>query len=407
MRQWMGRVVRFGAVFVVAIGGAVGCYLGPDACDSFSEDYTECHGSRVVACTSSDDATDGYDWTEVRDCSKVQGTTCSGGECKPAPSTEPCPAASLSVCRGEEIRDCIDGMVAQVGTRCRYGQFCTETADEVGRHFAQCALDQVVCPNAAETSWDCRDGELFECRYGRTLTRFECPNSAACVVERGVSSCPESAPLQTELRWQSVPSGSFNPGSPDTRLPNPGVPMDGFQMMEREVTVAAYQRCIDANVCMPVPDHGVDGDVEPSGGTPDVLPVTGITKDQARRFCWHVGGRLPRAWEWEYAMRNAGRDVTYPWGTAALDCRAAVVALPPSDGAACPSSGPQPGCTREADVTEQGICDLVGNVAEITEGGVQGGDFMTTDPTHIYYPGRSVSPGQLGFRCIRDEPNSG
>lgn len=391
-----------GLLLVAAIQGPLGCAYS-DACDPFSEDFTECDGSRVMVCKRDETASDGYDWTLDRDCSDAKGMMCQGGECRPAPGSEPCPDSARSVCRENDLLDCIDGRVAQTGTDCsQYGQVCHEIVAMYGTRSGACALDKVGCPNGGETSWDCRDGVLFECSDGRTRVRVVCENSAACVVEDGIHSCPESAAQQLELRWRGVPGGTFRPGSLDLRTQNAEVSIDAFEMMEREVTAAAYQRCVDSNVCDPTLASSADGVDDPSNMQFEELPVASATWDRARRFCWYVGGRLPSGHEWEYAMRNAGRDIEYPWGSAPADCHTSVLALPPSDGAECPSSGLQPGCSRQADITEQGICDLVGNLTEITEGGNQGGNFTTTDEDDIYHARQFEA--RLGFRCIRDRP---
>lgn len=379
-----------------------GCELS-DACDFDSEDYTECHGSRAMVCKRDSDVHDGFDWSLVRDCAKTEGMMCRGGECRPAPGNEPCPHGSDSVCRGDELLDCVDGMLAQIGTDCSEdGYVCSETVGEFGMRIGLCAVDHVACTNEDHMSWDCRDGAFFLCHYGRTWDRVICQNSAACVIEDGVHACPESAPQELDLRWRSVPSGTFHPGTPTARAQSAESSVDTFEMMQREVTVAAYQRCVASHVCEPTANQGVDGANDPSNTGLADLPVTLVTEDEARRFCRYVGGRLPDELEWEYAMRNAGRDITYPWGDAPADCRAAVIELPPSDGSECPSSGPQPGCSREADVTDQGVCDLVGNVSEITEGFVAGGSFTTTDAEEIYQVLAYDEEPFLGFRCIRD-----
>ncbi|MBC7173625.1 MAG: SUMF1/EgtB/PvdO family nonheme iron enzyme, partial [Polyangiaceae bacterium] len=80
----------------------------------------------------------------------------------------------------------------------------------------------------------------------------------------------------------------------------------------REVTHAAYQRCVQASVCTP-----------PRVASPDARlalpdhPVSGVTALEAETYCSFVGGRLPTEAEWERAARGDSRPPhRFPWGRA-------------------------------------------------------------------------------------------
>ncbi|MEM7606709.1 MAG: SUMF1/EgtB/PvdO family nonheme iron enzyme [Myxococcota bacterium] len=126
-----------------------------------------------------------------------------------------------------------------------------------------------------------------------------------------------------------------------------------------EVTNAAYLRCVRAGVC--VPPRMRAGDVRVGRGT---MPVSGVTADEAARYCEWVGGRLPSESQWERAARGpAGR--TYPWGRIyndRLSNHGRGGEPDPVDGYAFAS----PVGSFPAGATPEGVHDLAGNVWEWT-----------------------------------------
>ncbi|MCS6800145.1 MAG: formylglycine-generating enzyme family protein [Myxococcota bacterium] len=75
-----------------------------------------------------------------------------------------------------------------------------------------------------------------------------------------------------------------------------------------EVTRARYRRCVLDGACRPsaVPDD------DPRLGD-DRMPVVGVDRSDAARFCRWAGGRLPTEAEWERAARGTDGRI-FPWG---------------------------------------------------------------------------------------------
>ena len=162
----------------------------------------------------------------------------------------------------------------------------------------------------------------------------------------GVSSCLGDYPRYIE--WVTIEGGTFIMGSSwrdfDDERPVHMVTVPTFQIMKTEVTVAMYQACVDAEQC--TDDFDGDGDDSPAL----------LNWYQLNEFAAFVGGRLPTEAEWEYAARSQGRDITYPWGDESPTCSLAQMYRCDVETV--------PVCSKPAGNTEQGLCDMAGNVME-------------------------------------------
>lgn len=117
-----------------------------------------------------------------------------------------------------------------------------------------------------------------------------------------------------------VPEGPFwmgcdeavDPSCPKDEVPGREVTLSAFTVDRLEVTVGAYEECVDQGACTP---RTVDAlsDQEPDH------PVTGVDWDQAGAFCAWRGQRLPTEAQWEKAARGADGRL-YPWGDGEPTC---------------------------------------------------------------------------------------
>ncbi len=102
------------------------------------------------------------------------------------------------------------------------------------------------------------------------------------------ATCPK---IEELLEWSSRRS--------DAELPE-------FGIMDNEVTLAQYKRCIDEGSCK-----------KPNGWTYDSSdankPVAKADWHEAMTYCNWLGGRLPTEEEWEKAARGSGGNY-FPWG---------------------------------------------------------------------------------------------
>ncbi len=189
-----------------------------------------------------------------------------------------------------------------------------------------------------------------------------------------------------------------------------------FFLDRTEVSPGAYRRCQRAGACTPhqMPPALLAGDAA------ERLPVTMVTRDQARAFCEFRGARLPTEDELELAARGPGAR-TFAWGFQFHAARAN-------------GGNPAPEYTNGSDGyellapvdafasgrTPLGIRQLAGNAAEWTSSMerdragsstgraiVRGGHFASP-PWHLRATHReSIDPSErqptLGFRCARSE----
>jgi formylglycine-generating enzyme required for sulfatase activity len=445
-----------------AVAAGTGC-SGPDtdsdACSAepcSNEGATRCRGSVVEYCSQAT-CGDGYDdpsyqvvvWQESTDCDTYTGAECVDGAC--VLRERRCPEGARGICENGSARRCKgDRLLAHVEScAAEKGLSCINVVRAGGETDGVCALRDEPC--AEEQVWECHGNRMVGCTYGYpqweracaenevcsdTAGLPECGLAEACPVDGGtlcsgdtVYGCPKSdipvalrdctttgsicTPIEGRslcaLTTEGPPAPTFVLVGGGTFAMGPSgqtheVTVNSFEMLDREVTVGAYAACVRAGSCtsaaMYVEYRYSDLDAD--------LPVTGVSDEQAMAFCAFLGARLPFESEWEFAMRDGGRDVPYPWGSARPTCDQAILRAVGEMGIGCGRGEPWPGCSREADRTSAGVCDLAGNVSEFTraDGGVsstrvRGTNASDTPPADLRWPGSSGGGRYVGFRCVR------
>ena len=175
--------------------------------------------------------------------------------------------------------------------------------------------------------------------------------------------------VDAPLEWISLPLGTWN----NSRV----LP---FDIMKTEITVGHYRRCMEAGICEDLSSNQLGScgglvtlqfngyrDHHPlrCATLDNILEMTQWLNNQALGYQY----RIPSINEWLYANSNATGNETYPWGTQSISCDEANVDM----------SSSQQGCSLDTEVvcshpagdTSQGLCDMIGNVAEHAVSGIR------------------------------------
>ena len=157
-----------------------------------------------------------------------------------------------------------------------------------------------------------------------------------------------------------IPGGTFQMGrntGPPQEQPVHAVRVQRFFMDRTEVTNAEYAEFV-RSTNHEVPSHWVRG--QPLPGQ-EKWPVVNVSQKDAEAFAsWRskrdgVTYRLPTEEEWEFAARNGGEFLSYPWGNNWQDRRAVVK-----------EASPRPVGTYPDGKNKWGVVDLIGNAWEWT-----------------------------------------
>lgn len=189
-----------------------------------------------------------------------------------------------------------------------------------------------------------------------TETPAAAPAASSANETRALAAPPSAATAARELEWILIPGGAFMMGSGlGDEGPVHRVALSDFQLTKAPVTVRQYRACVEAGACAaPAPDCAN------AASLGEDQPATCVDWSEAKAFCEWAGGRLPTEAEWEFAARSRGKRRKFPWGDEDAGCERAV--LNHGDGRGCGRGAAWPVCSKPEGNTEQGLCDMAGNV---------------------------------------------
>jgi hypothetical protein len=205
------------------------------------------------------------------------------------------------------------------------------------------------------------------------------------------------------------PEAQAADGTARTTCPEGMVRVEGnetlkpFCMGETEVSVKQFRRCVEAEACR---DFDPNHDFDPKKGATwtqvdESLPINYVDEEQAQSYCKFVGGRLPTADEWIWALGSA-KGWTFPWGnelSTEKDWFCGYYRKPgqkPGAPALCPAK------QHPDDRTLQGVYDMEGSADEIV-GPNADGEYGI--PTGLAPRSISVTDSEPFEGTITDKPS--
>lgn len=169
------------------------------------------------------------------------------------------------------------------------------------------------------------------------------------------------------IEWVRIEGGAFVMGSnagPATSRPAHRVAVKTFEISKTEITVAQFAECVKVGECYSTIN---DFDRCNYGNAQRTThPINCVDWANAKKFAKFAHARLPTEAEWEFAARSRGKDFAYPWGSEEPTCERAVMEEThgPDTFYGCGARLTSPVCSKPRGNTEQGLCDMSGNVSE-------------------------------------------
>ncbi|WP_233497054.1 SUMF1/EgtB/PvdO family nonheme iron enzyme [Lujinxingia litoralis] len=203
--------------------------------------------------------------------------------------------------------------------------------------------------------------------------------------------------------------------------PERTVAVEAYAIDRLEVSVGAYQACVEEGACEAIDYQGCEvwtpRGLQISLRVPRVLketshPVVCVTRAQAQAYCEWRGGGLPTHDQWERAARGAEGGI-FPWGdhweSGVANWGERDVVGGPVAGALDGYAWTAPVGRLEQGVSPVGVWEMAGNVAEWVAGGdplrgeVRGGSWVS-HPFELRATARveqktDARRTDVGFRC--------
>ncbi len=187
---------------------------------------------------------------------------------------------------------------------------------------------------------------------------------------RGKNDGGSSVKNLPEVEWVYIKGGSFEMGSNKGErgpfeYPKHEETLSSFYVLKTEVTVEQFDACVDEKVCW----RQLEADPKLSNWDKSDRknhPMNFVDWYQATVFCAWLGARLPTEAEWEYMARSGGKEIEFTWGNEPADCDRAALDEEGAINCGKWKGSTSPVCSRPAGNSEQGVCDLIGNVHEWT-----------------------------------------
>ena len=270
----------------------------------------------------------------------------------------------LDLCSNDCTRPVCGNGRREANERCDDGNRVNEPCDGYNR---PCQICDENCQLSTGPYDFCGDGikngpEL--CDAQEAGCRFDC-SLAPCAQQE---MCPP-------IEWIAIQGGSYLRGSyasPST-YPSHEVSISDFLIMKHEVTVGQYSACVSAGACSP--PHDEEGQALACHQANQAsnwcrgaiqLPInyySGLDLYDFRSFAIWIGAHFPSGAQWEFAARNRGRDLRYPWGDEIPRCDLVSSVGNGLPGFCTPAGGDEV-CSRPLGHSAQALCDLVGNISE-------------------------------------------
>lgn len=178
---------------------------------------------------------------------------------------------------------------------------------------------------------------------------------------------PQAAKPGQPVEFILIGGGKFTMGTDNGQkqaTPIREVAIQDFYISPTLVTVEQYAECVIKGRCE---TPGTWGYCNWGKKDRQRHPINCVSWKDANDFARFVGGgaRLPSEAEYEYAATSRGKNQPYPWGKEEATCDRAVMSG--DGGYGCGGDGTMPVCSKPKGNTEQGLCDMVGNVWQWTQ----------------------------------------